>query len=389
VVTASKLKENGLMSDQVQQAIERLLKVNLGLQQGERLLLFTDQVRDEEELSVEQAEQRRQLWDTVQEVREVAEGLTSVQFATYPATGSHGAELPEALWRIALGDGCIDRLAREGLLEPLLGKRATPLQGKQALEIAQLHREEAFPVVVALAHFSTSHTQFRKMLTDATKARYASMPRFEREMLLGAMSADWNLVARRTRLIRDKINGQVGLVLSAPNGTDFRTEATPGLARADTGILVEPGASGNLPAGEAFTVPGEGTATGRLVLNWAPHGPMDPPLTLVVEGGEVIAIEGDNPYRSELEARFAADPKTRNIAELGIGTNECATRPDNILESEKILGTVHLALGDNHSMGGKVSTNFHQDFVIFEPTLTIEHPGGKREILIEAGKVRE
>ena len=37
----------------------------------------------------------------------------------------------------------------------------------------------------------------------------------------------------------------------------------------------------------------------------------------------------------------------RNIAELGIGTNDRATRPDNILEAEKILGTIHIALGDN------------------------------------------
>ena len=75
-----------------------------------------------------------------------------------------------------------------------------------------------------------------------------------------------------------------------------------------------------------------------------------------------------------------------NIAELGIGTNDKAARPDNILESEKILGTVHIALGDNSSFGGKISTPFHQDFVFFKPTLTLIYKNGRRKTLIRNGK---
>jgi len=62
----------------------------------------------------------------------------------------------------------------------------------------------------------------------------------------------------------------------------------------------------------------------------------------------------------------------RNLAELGIGTNPNAKRPDNILEAEKIKGTVHLAIGDNAHMGGKVHSDLHQDFVIPKPTLIFD-----------------
>ena len=48
----------------------------------------------------------------------------------------------------------------------------------------------------------------------------------------------------------------------------------------------------------------------------------------------------------------------RNLAELGIGTNDKASRPDNVLEAEKILGTIHLALGDNTGFGGIILKNW-------------------------------
>ena len=79
----------------------------------------------------------------------------------------------------------------------------------------------------------------------------------------------------------------------------------------------------------------------------------------------------DEEYVDTLAAELESDQNKGNIAELGIGTNDKATRPDNILESEKILGTIHIALGDNSTFGGTVRVPFHQDFVFFEPTLEV------------------
>jgi leucyl aminopeptidase (aminopeptidase T) len=44
----------------------------------------------------------------------------------------------------------------------------------------------------------------------------------------------------------------------------------------------------------------------------------------------------------------------------------------NVIEDEKVLGTVHLAFGDNHSFGGTTRVASHQDFVVLEPTVTID-----------------
>jgi leucyl aminopeptidase (aminopeptidase T) len=55
-----------------------------------------------------------------------------------------------------------------------------------------------------------------------------------------------------------------------------------------------------------------------------------------------------------------------------------------ILEDEKILGTVHLALGNNVGFGGSNDVGVHLDGVILSPTLVTE--GG--DVIIENGEPR-
>ena len=57
----------------------------------------------------------------------------------------------------------------------------------------------------------------------------------------------------------------------------------------------------------------------------------------------------------------AAGSEGRNLAELGVGTNERATLTGNILEDEKMLGTVHIAFGASAGIGGTVAVPVHLD----------------------------
>ncbi len=151
----------------------------------------------------------------------------------------------------------------------------------------------------------------------------------------------------------------------------------------DTGMLKEPGSFSNLPAGEVYLAPVEGTAEGVLVLNWAPNRKLASPIRVKVERGRAQEVSGDEPFVAEFIGNLDRFPDNRNVAELGIGTNDRASRPDNVLESEKILGTIHIAFGDNSSMGGTVSTPFHQDFVFFSPTLTVEKNGLVQSVILD------
>jgi len=199
------------------------------------------------------------------------------------------------------------------------------------------------------------------------------------------MTADWKKVAERTEQLARLFKHAEEVTIEAPNGTSLKMGIKDTPVYKDTGLLVEPGSFGNLPAGEVCLSPLHGTTHGKLVLEWAPTWRLEKPVILDIEKGEVICVSGDDPYAKDLEDFLKQDRDYRNIAELGIGTNDKASRPDNILESEKILGTIHVALGDNSSFGGKVRTSFHQDFVVFYPTLTLLYPGGGKKVVLDRG----
>jgi len=125
-----------------------------------------------------------------------------------------------------------------------------------------------------------------------------------------------------------------------------------------------------------------------MVIEWGPTRKLESPLTLTIADGRVLRIDGDEPLRAVLEARFADNDACSNLAELGIGTNDKANRPDNVLEAEKILGTIHLALGDNTGFGGVVAAPFHEDYVFYQPTVTLVMADGTEEVILDAGKLQ-
>jgi len=200
------------------------------------------------------------------------------------------------------------------------------------------------------------------------------------------MDVDWKALAKRKATIAKTVNNAETIKITTQNGTRLSLSKKGRKALPDTGILTKPGSFGNLPAGEVYLAPLEGTANGLLVLQWAPTRELRTPVRLVVKKGRVVSVEGDDPYAGLLDGKLNERKENRNIAELGIGTNEKARRPDNILESEKILGTIHIALGDNSSFGGTVKTPFHQDFVFFRPTVKLIDKEGKGTLLMKDGK---
>jgi leucyl aminopeptidase (aminopeptidase T) len=62
------------------------------------------------------------------------------------------------------------------------------------------------------------------------------------------------------------------------------------------------------------------------------------------------------------------------IAELGIGTNDCARLMGNPMTDEKVLGTAHIAVGDNVHipLGGKNEADIHIDGIFGDPTIVID-----------------
>ncbi len=368
--------------------IRRLYKINLDIKKGESVLVFTDRIKTDEVLSSAERDRREKLRKTARLAAEVGKEFSrNIYFIEYDALEVHGVEPPEDVWRKAFGDIVVQRLKLEGILERLMAKRVSEIDSKMAEEIITDGKKDAVDIVIALSNFSTSHTKFRDLITKVGKARFVSMPLFEPDMFFGAMDVDWHIIKERTETLAKVIKESEKIVVTSSNGTDLILGVHGREIKTDTGILTEPGSFGNLPAGEAFFAPLEGTANGILVLEWAPTHKLDSPVRLTIKSGIVVDVAGENNYATALRERLEENANFRNIAELGIGTNDRASRPDNILEAEKILGTVHIALGDNSSFGGRVRTPFHQDYVVFNPTVTLIYSDGRKKVILEKGRV--
>jgi len=364
------------------EALKRIYTVNLGVKADERVLVFTDLIGENEDISGDERGRREALAGIAGDVADAGESLCNVEYMEFTAAGNHGKEPPRELWEACFGEKAIEVLDEKEILGRILSKRANAEVLKAAEEIIEKYAS-CPAAIIALSNYSTSHTRFRDFLTRVMGVRYASMPLFERFMLEGAMTADWTEVDRRTKRLVSMMSGAETVVITSHNGTAISFSIQGREVLPDTGILTERGAFGNLPAGEAFVAPVEGTADGILVLEWAPTGKFHNPVELIVKKGQVVEVVGDDEFSRDLRERIAKNPLCGNIAELGIGTNDKASRPDNILETEKILGTVHIALGDNSSFGGKVSVPFHQDFIFFRPNMEVVKGEEKIEILIE------
>lgn len=371
----------------MKEVIENIFTMNLGVKNWDKVLVFTDLITEEEKISDDEKRRREALRRIAKEVAEAGKRFCNTIYLEFSSIGSHGAEPPVELWEVAFGPHIIWHMKDRKVFDKILTKKAGEGDLKVAGAIVREYSDDAPNAVIALSNYSTSHTKFRELLTVYAGTRYASMPLFEESMLLGAMSVDWTVLKERTEKVASLLNGGTNVYISTPNGTSINFSIKGRKADADTGILTGVGAFGNLPAGEAYLAPVEGTAQGTLVLDWAPTRKLKNLVTLKVQDGKVVKVSGDEEFADDLRGKIEKNPLFGNIAELGIGTNDKASRPDNILETEKILGTIHIALGDNSGFGGKVSVPFHQDFIFFKPTVEVEK-GGEKITILKDGEPR-
>ena len=229
-------------------------------------------------------------------------------------------------------------------------------------------------VVIAVTSRSISHTKARR---EACKAgtRIASMPGVsELSFTQGGLTADYSKVSELTNRMYEAMKGRRKVKVESKNGTNVSFEIGDMILDRDMGLIRARGQFGNLPAGEVDTAPNEGTAKGVIVFDeLTGYGK-----NIMLEVGNGIVEKTDC---KRLEELFSSMPKARNIAEFGIGTNPHAKIIGNTLEDEKVLGSVHIALGNNMTYGGHCDVQFHKDGIIEEPTVEVDG-----RLVIRSGK---
>jgi leucyl aminopeptidase (aminopeptidase T) len=238
--------------------------------------------------------------------------------------------------------------------------------------------EPAAPVAAAMAACdvfiaptvkSLSHTDARRLACEAG-ARGATMPGVTEEMLARVMAIDFDLMAARSHAVAELLSRGSAAHVSCPDGTDLTLNLAGRDGAADDGDLTERGAFGNLPAGEGFISPADGSGT-VVPASLAGIGLARERPTLTIEAGRLTVATGQagDALLALLEPYGELG---RNVAELGVGTNESATLTGSVLEDEKILGSVHVAFGASAGIGGSVSVPIHIDVVVANASLTVD-----------------
>jgi leucyl aminopeptidase (aminopeptidase T) len=242
---------------------------------------------------------------------------------------------------------------------------------------------KAVDVVLCPTSKSLTHTDSRRA-ASAAGTRIATLPGVTDEIMVRCMNADYCQIAARTFALCALLEKASVVRVTAPGGTDVVMPIKGREAHASSGVFRERGQWGNLPTGEAYLAPLEGLSNGLVVVDgsMASVGMVREPIRITVRDGYATSIEGG---AEAARLRALLEPHGKDaytVAEFGIGTNDRAILTGAILEDEKVMGTIHIAFGDNKSMGGSVRVASHLDGLVRQPTVWLDD----RKIM-EGGKL--
>jgi len=231
------------------------------------------------------------------------------------------------------------------------------------------------------------------------------------ESFIRTVPVDYAELSRRCDAVKRILDDAVGVRVKAPGGTDISIGLRGRKAKADDGDFALPGTGGNLPAGETFVSPENGTAQGCICFDGSitvAEGDIiiNTPIRCTVENGFVRGISGgeeaacllntiETAERNALEfertgklpigngALYARN--ARNIGELGIGLNPAARITGKMLEDEKAFRTCHFAIGMNYDEDAP--SLIHLDGLVKNPTITAIFEDGTERVIERDGEL--
>jgi leucyl aminopeptidase (aminopeptidase T) len=291
---------------------------------------------------------------------------------------------------------------RERLMAEILGAKPGQVwtyvlsdAQRPLVEYPQLLHRAAAEVDAAMVFYSHALPEeapgrldlWRTCRENGTRVGYGVQ--IDDKILANELSADYQEIATITQRLKERLQGKDQVHVTTPLGTDLTLSIAGRDIKTDTGLIHQPCQFGNLPAGECFVAPLENSAEGVLVVDKSfPELVVDQPVRIVFEKGRAVVIEGGAEAqellrRIEYGEQLENGENCRVIAELGIGTNPKARLTGKLMTDEKVMGSIHVAIGDNASpsYGGANQAPIHIDGVVGQPTLVVDG-----ESLIENGK---
>jgi leucyl aminopeptidase (aminopeptidase T) len=235
----------------------------------------------------------------------------------------------------------------------------------------------ACDAAIELTSTFVGSSQARQRAT-ALGARYLTMPAVTYDTFRedGPLDVDFAGLRATTERIATAWEDADTFRLSSRGGTDLRGSVAGRRGRALHGIAREPGSYMAPPDIEAGTAPVEGSTNGVVVVDgdflFMGPGPLTGSVTLYVDGGRLVGLEGAERDRLADMIDRCADPRMSNLAEVALGLNPNGRVCGVPMETESTLGSAHIALGNSIAYGGTVAAVAHLDCVMRDATLELD-----------------
>jgi leucyl aminopeptidase (aminopeptidase T) len=253
---------------------------------------------------------------------------------------------------------------------------------------------------------------FHLLLYGEKSCRSFWSPGTTLESFIRTVPIDYTTLRKRCDAISKILSMAMSVRVCAPGGTDICLGLNRREAKADDGNFSAPGKGGNLPAGETFISPENGTANGIIVFDGSislfnKDIIIANPVHCLFRDGFIAEISGRDEAKAlettvQMAERDALEyektgrlPKghgteysknARNLGELGIGLNPAARITGGMLEDEKAFRTCHFAVGHNYD--NDAPALIHLDGLVKEPTLTALMADGTSVIIEQDGELQ-
>ncbi len=224
--------------------------------------------------------------------------------------------------------------------------------------------------------FSQTHTDARIQAIQ-NGARGATMCEVTEDALcVGGILADFEACDRLGRTLGALVDATVEMRVTTPRGSDFRGLVRGRPVQYETGLFRQPGQFAALPNSEINVSPIEGSAEGVAVVDVRVMSvgiTRSDPITLTLKDGQIQRVEG-GALAGDLERILAGfhDPTAYNVAEFGIGLNpvarECATNLEDLGKADH----VHIGIGSNYAIGGRVKAPCHIDAIFRDASVYLD-----------------
>ncbi|WP_053227944.1 aminopeptidase [Spirochaeta cellobiosiphila] len=234
---------------------------------------------------------------------------------------------------------------------------------------------------------------YHHLMYGIHKTRSFWSPGITTEIFSKSVPIDYHRLRKEASLVKKVLDSSTFVHITSPLGTDLEMGLKERIAFLDDGNFSLSGKGGNLPAGEAFISPENGTSQGQIAFNGSISAydgdiVIDTPIICKVEKGFVTDVVGaeeakrlekslqigaKQAYEWEKEGKVPTGQaeyyaqNARHLGELGIGLNPQAKVIGNMLVDEKAYRTCHIAIGSNYD--NDAPALIHLDGIISEPTI--------------------